>query len=100
MNNQVTSVYFNSVETFSLSTTFFKIKCHATPSGGYKVKGHARLTKKSYLVDKESLLNLCDYLKFKTKTSSPINCLELGKQAEIQQKRLKSTLYIYTVPGS
>lgn len=84
MNNQVIFVYFNLVEIFFLSIIFFKIKCYVIFSGGYKVKGYVRLIKKSYLVDKESFFNFCDYLKFKIKISSLINCLELGKQAEIQ----------------
>lgn len=88
MNNQITSVH-------SLSTTFLKIRFQATPSGGYKIKGHTRLTKESCLVDKESLFNLCDYLKFKTKTSSPVNRLLRTGQAGGNTAKDSSPLYIF-----
>lgn len=65
-----------------------KIKFQATPRRGYKIKGHARLTKERYLGDKESPFHVYDYLKFKTKTSSPINkLLRIGQAGRNTAKK-------------
>lgn len=56
------------------------------------------LTKANYLEDKKSLFNICDYLKFKTKTSGPINGLLRSGQAggNTAKKTQVHSIYSYS----